>query len=106
MGTLNLRADTTAVSAFLGRLLAEVSQAPFEVRQLFVDRLEALPEPFCFDLDGGAAAGAGNGRIVLQPSDALIELVAALRAGELNDFVIKNGHGVSSGAVDGSEKAV
>lgn len=82
--SVQISGDTQALQALLDSLLEEFSKLALEVRNGFLCRFEAIPEPFCLDGDGGSALRTGECRVVLQPSDALLELVRAFRAGELD----------------------
>lgn len=106
MITLTIRTDVSAISPFFDALLADLSKAPFEVRKLFVDRLSGLPELICLNTDARPTAAAGEVWVCLKPSNALLELVAAFRAGDLDGLVVKDAHGGSSGVGGESEKAV
>ena len=76
--------DTQPAQAILAALLEHLSNVPLEVVDRFVGRFEAIAQPFRIDVDRSAAAGAGDVRVVLQPAKALLELVGALRAGDLD----------------------
>ena len=82
--SISIDADTGSVDLLLRGLLEELAAHPLEVRQRFVGRFEGIAQPFCLDADRLAATGARNILVVLQPADALLELVRALRAGELD----------------------
>jgi hypothetical protein len=58
-------------------LLAEL---PLEVVQGFIYGIEAGLEPISFDADRLATSGANNCRVVLNPSDFLIEVMSAAGA--------------------------
>jgi hypothetical protein len=74
--------DSADVIALFDALLEQLADVSLELRERFIGRFNALPELFCLDVDDNAALRAGTIRIGLKPSDALVELVAALRAGE------------------------
>lgn len=83
---LSIETDASPLQATLGELLEQAADLPLEIRNGLVRRFESIAQTFRVDLDNSAAAGAGNLRVVLQPSDALLELVGALRAGQF-DFL-------------------
>lgn len=91
--TLSLVADVSALEA----LLAELLEGRLELREAFVHGLHALGESAFatrVDLDLGAATGAMQQRIVLEPSQALLELASALRASDVDLNVVEHaGHG-------------
>ena len=93
---MQLSLDVSAVQA----LLAQVLQAPLEVRHSVVDLLEAGREALWsvrVDLDFGSASGAAKQRIVLEPTQALLDLASALRAGDVDLCLVqKTGHGCPS----------
>lgn len=84
MSATRISCDAAPVDAFLVALLEHLSDVPLEVGGRFVRRFEALAEPFGLDMDRSTATGAWDVRVVLQPSEALLELVRALRAGEFD----------------------
>jgi len=68
------------------RLLAEmkdsleIADVPPELLQRVLDLFKVPAEVFSFDLDRGSAPRAGECRVLLKPSDAFLDLLAALRA--------------------------
>lgn len=81
---LALSVDTRAAQCLISELARELLDAGSEVRDAFLRGFETIPEPFRFDSDGAGATRADQLRVVLQPSKRLLELVAALRAGQLD----------------------
>lgn len=77
---LTLHTDITPLTAALD-LLAEVAQGSGEVVQRFLDGLDSTAQLVRIDVDVGPAAWTRNDRIVFQPSDLLVEFLAAARAG-------------------------
>jgi hypothetical protein len=66
------------------KAIESLSELPFEVVQRFLGCLEAGSQPVRFDLNGSSAAGTGDLRIVLQPSDFLLGFMAATGTGDGN----------------------
>lgn len=77
------------LSPVLQRLSAELAQAGLEFRKIAVDLLKD-PTQLCA-FDRRAAAGAGVA-LLLKPTELLFDFVAAVRARNLNDFLIKYPH--------------
>lgn len=65
-------------------VLADLAQRSLQVRDALVGRLESSAQPGSLDLDLLVAARASDGLVVLEPSELLLELVRAARAGELD----------------------
>lgn len=97
--SISIGANASAIEA----LLAEFLQAPLQVLQAFVHGVEALGQAAWtarIDADLGTAPGAPDLRVVLEPSQALLELAAALRAGHLDLVVVEqSSHGHPSRGV-------
>lgn len=72
------------ISEMIQLLLKELTEVPLEVVNLFIRRLDSLSEFICIDWDSCIALSTGECRIKLKFSDAFLELVAALRAGNFN----------------------
>ena len=53
---------------------------PLEFRQQALSLFEAPFEMFCIDLNRSAAAGTGEQRIRLKPTDAFLQFLLAMRA--------------------------
>jgi len=79
-----IQCDAAPAEEVVRSLLEHLADFPLEILDRFVRRFDAIAQPFCVDVDQLAAAGTGNVRIVLQPSQLLLELVGALWAGELD----------------------
>lgn len=94
--TMRMSVDVDAPLA----LLAELLDLPIEVRHRVVQLLESRGEALWtarIDLNVGATSRAFDQRIVLQPSKALLDAVAAFRAGDVHLGVVqKSGHGCPS----------
>lgn len=88
---ITLRADATALSAFLDGLLADLANTPSEIRD-FLNFLESSPELISFEC--GVAAGAVV-TVLLKPSQRLLDFGAAIRAGNFDFLRIKHSHGFS-----------
>ena len=88
-----LAIDASPAVQAIERLLAEFLESPLEVRQALVGGLETLGEAAFsarVDLDVGAASGASQQRVVLEPSESLLALAAALRAGDVHFGVVQD----------------
>lgn len=87
MHTTALKAD---VSALL-QLFAEFSDRTLEVRNALVGGLHALGQSaFATRVDPeNGAADASQLRVVFEPSDALLDLASALRAGDVDGRVVQ-----------------
>jgi len=81
---IRIHCDPVPFQSALAELLEQLADVPREVVERFAGRFDALAQHVRIDQDQSGAAGAGDVRIVLQPADALLELVAALRAGQLD----------------------
>lgn len=88
--TLKLSFDGHAFEAQLAAL-SELAERLPEVCNSLLGYLDAGEQLFRFDVDGRAAAVAGECGIRPYPSDALIGLLAALRAGDSNLLFVEHG---------------
>ena len=80
--TLRITADDSALEPVLGELLALIERLPKPLAEITdgpFDLLECPSELVRVDIDRGSAP-AGEFRVLLQPTDRLLGLVAALRA--------------------------
>lgn len=97
--SIRLRFDASQAT----RLLAELGDAPSEIRDAFLGALEAGEQLFLLECDDRLACRTGEMIVRLQPTDRLIRLFAALGAGDRNGGVVEHPEcpfdGVSSGAV-------
>jgi hypothetical protein len=80
MITVNLQCDAELLKAAL-HSLAELAELPGEVVQCFLDGLDPSAQLFRIDCEGFSASGTSELRIAFQPSDLLVEFLAAMRAG-------------------------
>lgn len=87
--TMTLRADGDAVLADLA-LLERAADLSLQVRQRLVDLFRGDLQLLRVDNERGAAAPAGELRICFQLCDPLLELVAAIRAGDFDGVVVQN----------------
>lgn len=85
---VHVGAVVAPLNAAVAELLECLSVASAEARQVVLDRLDSISELVRFDVDSCAAAGAGDIRIVLQPSNGFLELLAAARAGKFEGVVV------------------
>lgn len=83
MEFLSLLVDAEKCCDAMRELAEHLADLPPEVVHRVVSRFDSIPQPFCLDADARAASKAGDYRIVLKPSADLLELIAALRAGEI-----------------------
>lgn len=79
---IKLGADTAPLQAALASLEAVFKTSP-EICQHFLGGLNTFVELCRVDGEGGAAAGAGDIRVIFQPSDRLRDFLLAARAGDL-----------------------
>lgn len=88
-----LSVDVTRVEALLAQLL----EAPLKARESVVHFLEASPQAALasrIDLNVCPASGAAQQRIVLEPTQALLDLAAALGATNVDLMVVQeSSHG-------------
>jgi hypothetical protein len=85
---LTIRVATEQVAAFEAEIQALLASASPAVVSTFLARLGAIE---IFDTlvdDNLGPAGTDELRVTVQPSEAFCGLVAALRAGQLNDCTI------------------
>lgn len=78
-------------------LLAQLLEAPLQTRERVVDFLHTSPQSAWavrVDLNVCPASGAAQQRIVLEPTQALLELAAATGAGDVDLMVVEqSSHG-------------
>ena len=88
-----LSLDVAGIEALLAQLL----EAPLQVRERVVHFLQASPQAALaprVDLYVCSATGAAQQRIVLEPTQALLELAAATGAGDVDLMVVEqSSHG-------------
>lgn len=72
------------VRILLDALLAELADRPREVVQAVLRRFESIDKPLCVERETLAAVHADQVLFVLQPSEALLALLAAVRAGDFD----------------------
>jgi hypothetical protein len=90
--TVKILADGSALSGCLAALSSELAQASGEVRQLALSLLDPLPE--LVRLQTRPAVGASV-TIGLEPSNFLRDLLAAVRAGDVDRLRVQLHCGVS-----------
>lgn len=81
--TIRLSADASALSAALAEL-SEFPERLHEVVELPFDRELGLTEFARVDRDVRIAGGADECRVLLQPSERLLDLLAAFRARDVD----------------------
>ncbi|HSH98862.1 MAG: hypothetical protein ACAH07_05935 [Methylophilaceae bacterium] len=81
---IKIEFDASESLAMLDSLFPHLADRSSESRQAFIGRFNALVEPFCVVVDGGAAVRAGTIRLTLELSDGLLDLMAAFRAGDFD----------------------
>ncbi len=62
--------------------LSELAQSSCEIVHAFLDGIDAATELVRIDIDGNAAPGANDLRIVFQPADRLVDFLATARTRE------------------------
>lgn len=82
--TLKISGDSSALQSAIDSLLEHLPHLSLKVRQLALDRLQSLFEAGCVHVEALPTAAANQVRIALQPSQALLDLVAAVRAGNVD----------------------
>ena len=77
----------------VGLLLEEVAlllpKYPEQVRQLFLDRVDACFQVVRLNGDGVSAPAAGELRVGFEPTDGFGRFVSALRAGDVEAVVVE-----------------
>lgn len=93
----NVTFDPAALASLRDLLSTELAERPLEVRQAFLRRFFGLGKSawtIRLELDHGAAGSAANARIVVEPAEPLLALLAAFRAGDFDlGLVEKSSHG-------------
>lgn len=84
MALITIRCDAAPLQAVIDALLVELADCPLEVVQSALRGAESLAQPARIESRGFSATGAGECLVVLHASDALLGLLAAVRAGNLN----------------------
>jgi hypothetical protein len=84
-----VRAEAAELIGMLNELSAALEAAPLHVRKLAFDLFDHASELVC--VQDGVTEGAGI-TVLLEPSQLLRDLVAALRAGDLDGLVIQRSH--------------
>lgn len=92
-----LTCDPSKATGLLDLLSAELVLRPLQVREACVDRLHALglaAWSVRVDLNAGVTTGTAQHRILLEPAEPLLRLLAAFRARDLDLGVVQEtGHG-------------
>lgn len=83
---IELRAECGTLDEVLGGLLADLADAPLQIRELALDFIKRAPELVC--LEQCPAAGACV-PILLEPSQRLLDLAAAVRARDFEFLRVK-----------------
>lgn len=86
---IELRAECGTLDEVLGGLLADLADAPLQIREMALDFIKRSPELVC--LEQGPAAGAGV-TILLEPSQWLLDLVSAVRTVDFEFLRVKYPH--------------
>ncbi len=100
MKDIELKADTSELSAFWDGLLADLSDVPEEVREFFLNLGNLPAELVCFEC--GVTSGAVV-TVLLKPSQRLVDFGAAIRARNFDFVFVEQSHGfsfVDSGLVE------
>jgi hypothetical protein len=64
------------------RSLKELRQSSPELVERFLDGIDSSSQLVCIDTDGSAAAATGDLWVTFQPSNLLLDFLAAARTGE------------------------
>lgn len=86
---ITLDLDASALEQVLNELLENLADAPLKVRELALGFIKRQPQLAV--IDSGPASGAVV-PLLLKPSQGLLDLVRAVRAGDLDAFVVKYSH--------------
>lgn len=89
MAVIKLAGDSSELSETLTTLSAQIAKAGGEFTNLALD-LVKIPAQLV-RIDNGATLGA-TVTLLFKPSDLLLDFVAAVRACNLDDFLIKYPH--------------
>jgi len=90
---IRIACDASALAPVLADLKALLEPSPqpgSQLRELVLDLLDDPEQLVRFDIDRSAAS-AGELRVALQPSNRLLDLVAALRAGNWDLHGVQHG---------------
>ena len=79
--SLKIQCDDQPFQAAL-RSLEELQQSFPELVKRFLGRINSSSQLVRINADGGAAATTGDLRVTFQPSDLLLDFLAAARAGK------------------------
>ena len=97
--SLIARDGIAAAFAELERLLPTVPTESLEPFKEVVDALGRAGKFIVANADGGVAPRAGECRVFLEPGEGLLDLLAALRAGEFDFERVGRRHGVFTSVV-------
>ena len=86
------RFEESELKKELGRLFSDLANATDEIRKTFFNIFKTSSE--LVSLECGVATGAVI-LVLLKPSQRLLDLGAAVRAGDLNRLVVEQAHGFS-----------
>ena len=89
MAVATMTADASAVLADLA-LLEDAAGRSLDVRNRLVDLLHQSPDMVCVDRDSDLARAAGDCVIRFQLAKPFLELVTALRAGQIGGLVFED----------------
>lgn len=78
-----ISAEPSLLIAALRDLLEHLPKLSFELRQLALDRLDAIVQAGWVHAEALPATCAAEVRVSLEPTDALLDLVVAVRAGNV-----------------------
>jgi hypothetical protein len=81
---ITLRADAAPLNSAIGSLLAEFSKRALQPGLIGARASEALAQPARIEQRDFSAPGASEVGLILHPSDALLGLLAAVRAGDFD----------------------
>ena len=92
--SISLSADAAPLCADLA-LLAEAADRSLQVRQRLLDLLDAGAQLVCVDREPLCAGAAGELRVAVELGNGLRDLVAAVRAGNVDGLAVEHVHGRS-----------
>ncbi len=88
MAAIQIRLDTDQLTADLA-LLAQAAELSGEVRQLLLDTGDLAAQVRCVHIEGPLAGAAGQAAFRLELADRLAQLVAAVRAGDVDGLRVE-----------------
>ena len=84
LSIVRVTADTSLLDAAVATLLAELAQRPGEAGHVLRSRAAGLTQLARVESQSSVAMGASQCHVVFHPSDGLADLLAAVRAGDVD----------------------